>query len=118
MASEGNGTISTTNSGRACPGDELADTSRGNALEARGRVTGGTAATLEDRGQSPEQDSLLSDEVIGARLKRQTIDPPGALASTRCTTMRGVNPVGAEVEDVPFPPLPPGISPDVPLASV
>ena len=117
MASEGNGTISTTNSGRACPGDELADTSRGNALEARGRVTGGTAATLEDRGQSPEQDSLLSDEVIGARLKRQTIDPPGALASTRCTTIGGVNPVGAEVEDVPFPPLPPGISPEAPLAS-
>ena len=118
MGPEGNGNISTTNSGRACPGDELADTSRGDALEARGRNTGDTAATLGDRGQSPEQDSFLNDEVIGARLKRQTIDPPGALASTRCTTMRGVNPVGAEVEDVPFPPLPPGISPDVPLASV
>ena len=109
--------ISSINPGRECPDSGKADTQRGQSLEAQGRTTDSTEVALGGRGDDPGKYSDLNDEVIGARLKRLTIDLAGALASGRCATTRGSDPVGAEVEDGPFPPLPPGISPDAPPAS-
>ena len=112
-----NSSISSIDAGRECPEGDMVVTERGEALDAQGRNTDSTAAALGDRGRNPGRGIELKDEVTGAQLKRQTTDLAGALFSARSTTNRGLDPDGAEVEDVPFPPLPPCISPSVLLGS-